>query len=85
MLGGSLGVASSTGGPLAAGLGLVQTASENKRVIGTFLREVGERGFPLDPPPLVVLDGAKGLRAAVAGHVSGERTCFACETRTASS
>lgn len=46
-------------------LGLVQTASENKRVIAQFLRELGERGFPLDRPILVVLDGAKGLRAAV--------------------
>jgi len=46
-------------------LGLVQTASENKRVIAAFLRELGERGFPLDRPLLVVLDGAKGLRAAV--------------------
>ena len=46
-------------------LGLMQTASENKRVIAAFLRELGERGFPLDQPLLVVLDGAKGLRAAV--------------------
>jgi len=46
-------------------LGLVQTASENKRVLGMFLRELGERGFPLAQPLLVVLDGAKGLRAAV--------------------
>jgi putative transposase len=46
-------------------LGLVQTASENKRVIASFLRELGERGFPLDQPLLVVLDSAKGLRAAV--------------------
>ena len=46
-------------------LGLVQTASENKRVIVQFLRELGERGFPLDQPILAVLDGAKGLRAAV--------------------
>lgn len=46
-------------------LGLVQTASENKRVIATFLRDLGERGFPLDRPLLVVIDGAKGLRAAV--------------------
>lgn len=37
----------------------------NKRVIAAFLRELGERGFPLDQPLLVVLDGAKGLRAAV--------------------
>lgn len=46
-------------------LGLVQTASENKRVIAAFLRALGDRGFPLDRPLLVVLDGAKGLRAAV--------------------
>lgn len=46
-------------------LGLVQTESENKRVIASFLRELGERGFPLEQPLLVVLDGAKGLRAAV--------------------
>ena len=46
-------------------LGLVQTATENKRVCASFLRELGERGFPLDRPLLVVLDGGKGLRAAV--------------------
>ena len=46
-------------------LGLVQTASENKRVIAAFLRELGERGLSLNRPLLVVLDGAKGLRAAV--------------------
>ena len=46
-------------------LGLVQTASENRRVLASFLRELGERGFPLDRPLLAVLDGAKGLRAAV--------------------
>jgi len=46
-------------------LGLVQTASENRRVIASFLRELGERGVPLDRPLLVVVDGAKGLRVAV--------------------
>ena len=46
-------------------LGLVQTASEHKRVLAVFLRELGERGLPLDRPLLVVLDGATGLRAAV--------------------
>ena len=46
-------------------LGLVQTASENRRVLASFLRELGERGFPIDQPLLAVLDGAKGLRAAV--------------------
>ncbi len=46
-------------------LGLVQTATENKTVCAQFLRELGERGFPVDAPVLVILDGAKGLRAAV--------------------
>ena len=34
-------------------------------MLGLFLRELGDRGFPRDRPLLVVLDGAKGLRAAV--------------------
>ena len=46
-------------------LGLVQTASENTRGIASVLRALGERGFPLDQPLVAVLDGAKGLRAAV--------------------
>lgn len=46
-------------------LGVLQTATENRRTCASFLRELGERGFPLDRPLLVVLDGAKGLRAAV--------------------
>ena len=46
-------------------LGLVQTASENKRVCAAFLRELGARGFAAPRGLLVVLDGAKGLRAAV--------------------
>ena len=46
-------------------LGLVQTASENKRVCAAFLRELEDRGFTAAHGLLVVLDGAKGLRAAV--------------------
>ena len=60
-------------------LGLVQTASENKRVIASF--ELGDRGFPLDQPLLAVLDGARGLRAAVRdvfGDIAGKRTDFPC-------
>ena len=53
-------------------LGVVQTATENKSVCAQFLRELIARGFPADQPLLVVLDGAKGLRAAVA-EVFGER------------
>ena len=52
-------------------LGLVQTASENKSVCAAFLRELQERGFRTPHGPhgphglLVIVDGAKGLRAAV--------------------
>ena len=53
-------------------LGMVQTATENKAVCAAFLRELVGRGFPADQPILVVLDGAKGLRAAVA-DVFGDR------------
>ena len=46
-------------------LGLVQTATENKRTCGAFLRELVDRGFAAPHGLLVVLDGSKGLRAAV--------------------
>ncbi len=46
-------------------LGLVQITTENKRVIAAFLRELVERGFQTPTGLLVVLDGAKGLSAAV--------------------
>ena len=46
-------------------LGLVQTATENHRTCAAFLRALIERGFTAPHGLLVVLDGAKGLRAAV--------------------
>jgi len=46
-------------------LGLVQTATENKKACAAFVRELVERGFAAPKGLLVVLDGAKGLRAAV--------------------
>ena len=46
-------------------LGMVQTATENKRVCSAFLRELVDRGFTTPKGLLVILDGAKGLRAAV--------------------
>ena len=42
-----------------------KTFAGDQLVIAAFLRELGDRGFPLDQPLLVVLDGSKGLRAAV--------------------
>ena len=59
-------------------LGLVQTASENRRVIASFLRELGERGLPLGGALLFVLDGSKGLRAAVR-DVCGDAVVQRCQ------
>lgn len=59
-------------------LGLVHTATENKRACATFLRELTERGFAAPTGLLVVLDGAKGLRAAVHdvfGHDTPVQRC----------
>jgi len=46
-------------------LGFVQTATENERVCAAFLRSLMARGLRGDRGLVVVLDGAKGLRAAV--------------------
>ncbi len=54
-------------------LGLVHTATENKRACAAFLHELVARGFAAPTGLLVVLDGAKGLRAAVR-DVFGEDT-----------
>jgi transposase-like protein len=51
-------------------LGFVQTATENRKVCATFLRELVERGHRFDLGLLVVTDGAKGLHADV-GEVFG--------------
>jgi transposase-like protein len=59
-------------------LGLIQTASENKRVCAAFLRELEERGFRAPAGLLVVIDGSKGLRAAVR-EVFGEVSVQRCQ------
>ena len=46
-------------------LGIVQTATENRLVCSAFLQSLLERGLRLDAGLLVIIDGAKGLRAAV--------------------
>ena len=46
-------------------LGFVQTATENERVIREFLQGLVARGLRTEPGLLCVMDGAKGLRAAV--------------------
>jgi transposase-like protein len=52
-------------------LGVIQTGSENKTACSQFLRSLVARGIPATQPILVILDGGKGLRAAVA-EVFGE-------------
>ena len=46
-------------------LGFVETDTENAQVLTLFLRSLVERGLDLSQGLLVILDGAKGLRAAV--------------------
>jgi len=46
-------------------LGFVQTSTENARVLTGFLGSLRDRGLSIDRGVLVVVDGSKGLRAAV--------------------
>ena len=46
-------------------LGLIETDTENEKVLTVFLRSLLARGLDLSQGVLVVIDGGKGLRAAV--------------------
>jgi transposase-like protein len=46
-------------------LGLVESASENASVVGSFLQSLIERGLRIDNGILVIVDGSKGLIKAV--------------------
>ena len=46
-------------------LGFVETDTENEKVLTPFLRSLVERGLDVSQGILVILDGGKGLRAAV--------------------
>ncbi len=46
-------------------LGMVQTATENEKVTKEFLNQLLDRGLKIEEGLLVVIDGSKGLRAAV--------------------
>jgi transposase-like protein len=46
-------------------LGLVQTATENEKVIKEFLRQLLDRGLKIAEGILVVIDGSRGLQAAI--------------------
>jgi putative transposase len=54
-------------------LGVVQTATENERVLTEFLRRLVSRGLSPDAGLLFIIDGSKGLRAAIRA-VFGPRT-----------
>jgi len=53
-------------------LGFVQTATENERVYAAFLRQRAVRGLRLKRGPLVILDGAEDLRAAVTSVIGAQ-------------
>ena len=46
-------------------LGFVETDTENEKVLTPFLRSLVERGLDVSQGLLLILDGGKGLRAAV--------------------
>ena len=46
-------------------LGFVETDTENEKVLTPFLRSLVERGLDISQGLLVIVDGGKGLRAAV--------------------
>ena len=46
-------------------LGFVETDTENEKVLTPFLRSLVERGLDVSQGLLVIVDGSKGLRAAV--------------------
>jgi len=54
-------------------LGFVQTETENEKAMADFLRELLRRGLDISEGVLVVIDGSKGLRAAVR-KVFGKRS-----------
>ena len=60
-------------------LGFLQTATENERAMSGFLRSLIDRGLDLSAGVLVVIDGAKGLRAAVKRVLGGQALIQRCQ------
>ena len=60
-------------------LGFVQTATENERALTGFLRSLLARGLNLSAGALGVIDGAKGLRAAVKKGFGGQVLIQRCQ------
>ena len=59
-------------------LGFVETDTENKKVITRFLRSLLARGLDVSKGILVIIDGAKGLRAGVKAAFSGRVVVQRC-------
>ena len=60
-------------------LGFVETDTENERVLTPFLRSLVERGLDVSQGTLVILDGGKGLRAAVRKAFRDRALVYRCQ------
>ena len=60
-------------------LGFVETDTENEKVLTPFLRSLVERGLDISQGLLVILDGGKGLRAAVKKTFRGRALVQRCQ------
>ena len=60
-------------------LGFVETDTENADVLSSFFRSLIDRGLNVDRGILVVIDGAKGLRAAVKRAFNGRALVQRCQ------
>jgi putative transposase len=60
-------------------LGFVETDTENEKVLTPFLRSLLERGLDICQGLLVILDGGKGLRAAVKKAFRGRALVQRCQ------
>jgi len=60
-------------------LGFVQAGTENGKVIGAFLDKLVERGLNVEQGVLAVIDGGKGLRAAVERVLSKRVVVHRCQ------
>ncbi len=60
-------------------LGFVETGTENEKVLTPFLRSLIERGLDISQGLLVIIDGGKGLRSAVAKAFKGRALVQRCQ------
>ena len=60
-------------------LGFIQAATENERVTRQFIQQLIDRGLQYDGGLLVLLDGAKGLYAAVTKALAGYVVIQRCQ------